>query len=141
MAAPKLYVSNVDPQLQPHVPHNQNPLYQQQIRSQSNQPIYQAPNPPRSQIEAMPPFANTLLHPSANPQLSHPSFQNPAALQHFLQTRPAYDPAKCHPVFFTQSLRRPPFVFTDSGGSGANNPVAFGYVAEQVGGGVKGTKL
>ncbi|RDI80516.1 hypothetical protein Vi05172_g9426 [Venturia inaequalis] len=128
------------PQLQPHPPHNQNPVHQQ-TRSQSAQPIYQAPHPPRSQIEAMPPFAITLLHPSANPQLSHPSFHNPATLQQFLQSRPVYDPAKCHPVFFTQSLRRLPFSFADSGGSGANNPVAFGYVAEEVGGGVKRTKL
>ncbi|QDS73087.1 hypothetical protein FKW77_000204 [Venturia effusa] len=129
------------PQLQSHTPHNQNPL-QQQTRSSSNQPVYQAPHPPPSQIEAMPPFATTFLHPSATPQLSQPSFHNnPATLQQFLQSRPVYDPAKCHPVFFTQSLRRPPFAFADSGGSGANNPVAYGYVAEPVGGAIRGTKL
>jgi hypothetical protein len=88
----------------------------------------------------MPPIVQTLLSASANPQLSHPSFHNPTALQQWFQ-RPIYDPAKCHPVFFTQSLRRPPFPFADSGGSGGNNPVAFGYVTEQMGGGVKGTKL
>lgn len=127
-------------QLQLPTPHNQNPLHQQ-TRPQSNQPIYQAPHPPRSQIEAMPPFAQTLLQPSASPQLLHSSFHSPAMLHQFLQSRPVYDPATCHPVFFTQSLRRPPFSFVDSGGSGAQNPVAFGYVAEQVGGGVKGAKL
>jgi hypothetical protein len=45
---------------------------------------------------------------------------------------PFYDPAKCHPVFFTQSLRKPPFSFSDGGG-GMVNPVAFGYVAEAFG--------
>ncbi|TID25602.1 hypothetical protein E6O75_ATG03465 [Venturia nashicola] len=128
------------PQLQPKAPNNQNPLHQQ-TRSHSTHPINQAPHPPRSQIEAMPPFAQTLLHPSAIPRLSHPSFHNSATLQQFLQSTPVYDPAKCHPVFFTQSLRRPPFSFADSAGSGANHPVAFGYVTEQIGGGVRGTKL
>jgi hypothetical protein len=62
-----------------------------------------------------------------------PAFQPPAQFLSYPPRIPLYDPAKCHPVFFTQSLRKPPFPFADGGG-GMANPVAFGYVAEVFGG-------
>jgi hypothetical protein len=78
------------------------PLFQQQIRISSSQAT------PRSQIEAMPPML-----------LQQPPFV----------AYPAFDPAKCHPVFFTPALRKPPFPLFGPGHSMVN-PVAFGYVAE-----------
>jgi hypothetical protein len=41
----------------------------------------------------------------------------------------SFDPAKCHPVFFTPTLRKPPFS-TFGPGIIMANPVAFGYVVE-----------
>ncbi|KAF2429018.1 hypothetical protein EJ08DRAFT_698811 [Tothia fuscella] len=115
--------------LQPHrptiQPPNPHPTHQQSRQFHPTQPL-QPPNlqlqslqrPPKSQIEAMPP--------SFSPPATH--FTPPQST-----IRPQWDPATCHPVFFTQSLRKPPFPFTDSGG-GMVNPVAFGYVAEVFGG-------
>jgi len=36
-------------------------------------------------------------------------------------------------VFFTQTLRKPPFPLADTGGGMAMNPVALGYVVESLG--------
>jgi hypothetical protein len=40
-----------------------------------------------------------------------------------------FDPAKCHPVFFTPTLRKPPFPMFGPG-TAFSNPVAMGYVTE-----------
>lgn len=67
---------------------------------------------PKNQIEAMPPMFAPLPTPLTPPR------------------SPVYDPLTCHPVFFTQSLRKPPFTVPDTGG-GWLNPVATGYIVEQ----------
>ncbi|KAK4231386.1 hypothetical protein QBC38DRAFT_247364 [Podospora fimiseda] len=50
----------------------------------------------------------------------------PAAPQKAIPNNPSpFNPAHCHPVFFTDKLRRPPFTM----GTGPQlNPVAHGYV-------------
>ena len=64
-----------------------------------------------SQIEAMPPI---FYHPAGPPSLM------------------PFDPARCHPVFFGTTLRKPPFPLFNpaSATGGLANPVAFGYVTE-----------
>ncbi|KAK4662705.1 hypothetical protein QC763_605885 [Podospora pseudopauciseta] len=50
---------------------------------------------------------------------------NPTQIQQRPPPQPAFNPAHCHPVFFSDKLRRPPFAL----GSGPQlNPVAHGYV-------------
>lgn len=65
-------------------------------------------------MEAMPPFG----HPSHQPIMTIP-------------VAPTYNAATCHPVFFSQALRKPPFPLPVVVGAAQGvNPVAFGYVAE-----------
>ncbi|KIW01976.1 uncharacterized protein PV09_06811 [Verruconis gallopava] len=100
--------------LQPHRPQVvqnprpiSNPLSATQRRHTGNitPPPTSHDHKPKSQIEAMPP-ALTL----------RTAFQ-------------PFDPAKCHPVFFTPALRKPPFPMIGFN-NGLVNPVAFGYIAE-----------
>ncbi|KAK4544396.1 hypothetical protein LTR36_004287 [Oleoguttula mirabilis] len=98
------------PALQPsrpkvHSPHHQNPPYQQQTRTlQSQSAEQQTAGPPRNQIEAMPPS-------------STPPIKQQAAM-------PMYNPAVTHPVFFTETWRKPPFPLPFNAGF---SPVAAGY--------------
>ncbi|KAF2009909.1 hypothetical protein BU24DRAFT_66926 [Aaosphaeria arxii CBS 175.79] len=122
------------PALQPSRPKIQPPsrpitLPHQQIRNthdlplplptppkQNSPPPQQNPTTrPRNQIEAMPPYAH-----------HHTSHQQQRQAQ-----AQAYDPAKRHPVFFTERLRKPPFRVPDVVGSGYS-PVASGYIVERV---------
>ncbi|KAL5396616.1 hypothetical protein PMIN06_003989 [Paraphaeosphaeria minitans] len=113
------------PSLQPHRPqppqHPARPSYaHQQTRvSHVNPPSAPPQTPgsaataapqlkPRSQIEAMPPFASRPLVPP----------------------RSVYDSAVRHPVFFTEQLRKPPFPIPSAATHGWN-PVASGYIFEQ----------
>ncbi|KAF2129551.1 hypothetical protein P153DRAFT_366941 [Dothidotthia symphoricarpi CBS 119687] len=114
------------PSLQPSRPKLQqqstNSTYTYQQRragheaSQGQQaPNIQAPHSnrkPQSQIEAMPPSGSIP---------ARASFFPPPAI---------YDSAKCHPVFFTTNLRKPPFAIPQIATQGWN-PVASGYIMEQ----------
>lgn len=82
----------------------QTPLSQQQTRASQTKT-----QSPANQIEAMPPS----LTPSAR--------QGIAAAA----PSPMYNPATTHPVFFTQSWRRPPFPMPFNEGI---SPAATGYV-------------
>lgn len=74
-----------------------------------------------SRIEAMASFPSPLSFiPSLHP--THPHLSSPRSTP--------YDPSTRHPVFFTQSLRKPPFPIRDGSGGGFS-PVAFGYVVER----------
>jgi hypothetical protein len=60
-----------------------------------------------------------------------PPFRTPITPLPRVSQPPIYCSATCHPVFFTQSLLKPPFPLPN----GANlavglNPVAFGYIHE-----------
>ncbi|KAF1838065.1 hypothetical protein BDW02DRAFT_565328 [Decorospora gaudefroyi] len=110
------------PALQPSRPKppQQSPLptyaQQQQRRAThetshtQQQPTNLQPFKPTSQIEAMPPFG---------PPQTPPSFFTPL-----------YDSAVRHPVFFTQTLKKPPFPIPH-GASQGWNPVASGYIVER----------
>jgi hypothetical protein len=115
------YPSSNDIQL----PKSSPKLQQEQIRHKGTQDLLRNPpsnpssnhlgnqNKPRSQLEAMPPFA-PLPHLMTRP------------------IRPApYSSATCHPVFFTQTLLKPPFPLPIGPGAATGlNPVAFGYIPE-----------
>jgi hypothetical protein len=70
-----------------------------------------AQNAPRSQIEAMPPGM----------MRSHNSVA--AGVQ-------AFSSAHLHPVFFTNTLRKPPFLLPGALNPASYNPVALGYLTE-----------
>lgn len=87
----------------------------------------------RSQIEAMPP---TMAPPSAfapppGPILQ-PRLSNTPLSQH-------YDSSIRHPVFFSPTLRKPPFPLPYAA-SGGVNPVAQGYVVENGGNAARGVR-
>lgn len=77
---------------------------------QTVNPQYFPPARPRSQVEAMPPFGPP---------------HTPATF-----FTPVYDSAVRHPVFFTQTLKKPPFSIPLAASQGYN-PVASGYIVEQ----------
>lgn len=107
------------------LPHQQVRQFQPQLPSlstsiHSSTTGISSPPGPKNQIEAMPPTFAPLPIPPAPPR------------------SPVFDPLRCHPVFFAQNLRKPPFPMPDTGG-GWFNPVATGYVvAERRGLGLKG---
>ncbi|KAF1994432.1 hypothetical protein P154DRAFT_475986 [Amniculicola lignicola CBS 123094] len=76
------------------------------------------PQRPRSQIEAMPPFAPAPAR--APTQAQAHAFPPPHML---------YNSATRHPVFFTETLRKPPFPIPRLAAQ-AWNPVASGYIFE-----------
>ena len=122
------------------------PLYQQPTRVLSDPsnpavpltPIHSAhsthsthcfPRPyrPRTQIEALPPGG--ILQDFNFDQFLRPSIPRPFTSAPVSPPPQQYDPATRHPVFFTQTLQKPPF------GVGAGNsvsPVAMGYVENSV---------
>ncbi|KAK5695071.1 hypothetical protein LTR17_024656 [Elasticomyces elasticus] len=89
------------PKVQP--PHRPDPLFQQQIRTSHTQAEDKVP---RNQIEAMPPNTSS-PGTAAGPALT------------------LYNPALVHPVFFSESWRKPPFPLPINA---SFNPVAAGYV-------------
>lgn len=84
------------------------PPLSQPAQAPTGAPTQASQQKPRSQIEAMPPFASSPLVPP----------------------RTVYDSATRHPVFHTELLRRPPFPLPAAATHGWN-PVASGYVFEQ----------
>ncbi|KAI9053034.1 hypothetical protein LZ554_003304 [Drepanopeziza brunnea f. sp. 'monogermtubi'] len=100
---------------------------QGQVQGQVQQPTYNIPSSqrprvlfPRSQIEAMPPFAA-----SAGPAPRN-SFLAAARDQRMMML---LDAATRHPVFFTERLKKAPRG-VDAGGGKLCSPVAEGYVYE-----------
>lgn len=68
-------------------------------------------NAPRNQIEAMP------------PAMTRSTASIAAGAQ-------AFSSASMHPVFFTSTLRKPPFSLPGNPNPASYNPVALGYLAE-----------
>jgi hypothetical protein len=85
---------------------------------------------PRTQIEALPPGT---LHSFNFDDFLHPDYSSLGPQRGLLPTPtaqpPQYDPATRHPVFFTNTLQKPPFGVR--AGSSVS-PVAMGYVENSI---------